>query len=837
MAFTIFSHTSAILSSEVLAKCGDFPWDPNSHLHKICLDNDVKTSFTEQKQCLMEGNWAAIIEIYNSIARYLQTNYNINPGILTIHNLDMENTDNQIQVQDMQLVSLPQDEIPTTPDHGTADKKQTKLKIPDPIVYSFITSDTLINSNTHPVIETITDTVTEYIKQHTSEPTQDHSQEEKCPEIKEEMCEPRTSSPMSQQKETNKGKKTDQSFTRVRRRKSLTPKKSSKSSSTKRQINKKSLTENKQDKNIAKRPSSLKPKKSWSQKLMQDEFSVKNLEDQVNMRNEIKDNEVFVENGTNDKKLTSEVESDKEMKRDLEIDWTPENKGELFQVKGTKALKITLKKQQKPKSLKKRSNKTEETEPSEQQFTCTQCSYVSSKRANLREHVQRMHKDKIWSCEFCDKIFSIQKDLVRHEKCHLNPQLCCDFCGKMYKSRRTFIQHKKSHEENYIKPEYECKVCKKSFSTKYVLNYHVKSEHLGMKKQFLCPTCGKSFTQKNSYVQHANVHMGLKPYQCEHCGKSFAYEKSLKEHRFMHDEVLHFKCDVCDKLFRQKSALQIHKKIHKVTKDHLCGTCGKGFTQRQALLRHERIHNGDKPFSCAICSRSFSDASIIRRHMILVHKKHTKEWREDVICDLKGAEDYWIEGKKPEGRIKRLPAKKTNNITEVQGPQGNNNEIGQVTADDTITNIVDELSLHQQSTEEQSRIHSDAVDQSSPDGRYIQQSLYSVSEEQMKETAIYLRKNPTMLQTAADASENDMLLSSSNISQYLHNPQDSNHSVNLDHTFNEPFTSLHDRKSEERLTNPFHTNVQMRTSNQWTAEPFSYNTVHYMSQYQNYPNQ
>ncbi|VDI65133.1 Hypothetical predicted protein [Mytilus galloprovincialis] len=684
MAFTIFSHTSAILSSEVLAKCGDFPWDPNSHLHKICLDNDVKTSFTEQKQCLMEGNWAAIIEIYNSIARYLQTNYNINPGILTIHNLDMENTDNQIQVQDMQLVSLPQDEIPTTPDHGTADKKQTKLKIPDPIVYSFITSDTLINSNTHPVIETITDTVTEYIKQHTSEPTQDHSQEEKCPEIKEEMCEPRTSSPMSQQKETNKGKKTDQSFTRVRRRKSLTPKKSSKSSSTKRQINKKSLTENKQDKNIAKRPSSLKPKKSWSQKLMQDEFSVKNLEDQVNMRNEIKDNEVFVENGTNDKKLTSEVESDKEMKRDLEIDWTPENKGELFQVKGTKALKITLKKQQKPKSLKKRSNKTEETEPSEQQFTCTQCSYVSSKRANLREHVQRMHKDKIWSCEFCDKIFSIQKDLVRHEKCHLNPQLCCDFCGKMYKSRRTFIQHKKSHEENYIKPD---------------------------------------------------------------------------------------------------------------------------------------------------------DASIIRRHMILVHKKHTKEWREDVICDLKGAEDYWIEGKKPEGRIKRLPAKKTNNITEVQGPQGNNNEIGQVTADDTITNIVDELSLHQQSTEEQSRIHSDAVDQSSPDGRYIQQSLYSVSEEQMKETAIYLRKNPTMLQTAADASENDMLLSSSNISQYLHNPQDSNHSVNLDHTFNEPFTSLHDRKSEERLTNPFHTNVQMRTSNQWTAEPFSYNTVHYMSQYQNYPNQ
>ncbi|CAC5396375.1 unnamed protein product [Mytilus coruscus] len=681
MAFTIFSHTSAILSSEVITKCGDFPWDPDSHLHKICLDNDIRTSFTEQKQCLMEGNWTAIIEVYNSIARYLQTNFNTNPGILTIQ--DFEHGDNRIQVQDMQLVSLPQDENQTTPDHGTADKKQTRMKVPDPIVYSFITSDTLIN--THPVIETIADTVTEYIKQHTSEPIQDHSQVENCPDIKEETCESRTSSLISQERETNTGKKTDRSFTRVRRRKSLTPQKSTKSSPTKRQINKKSITENKQDKNIAKRPSSLKPKKSWSQKLLQDEFCGTNLEDQVNMRIDIKDNEVLVENDTHDNQLTSEVESEKEIKKDSEIEWNPEQKGDLFQVKGTKALKITLKKQQKPKSLKKRRrNKNDETEPSKQEFTCSQCSYVSSKRANLREHVQRMHKDKIWSCEFCDKIFSIQKDLVRHEKCHLNPQLCCDFCGKMYKSRRTFIQHKKSHEENYIKPD---------------------------------------------------------------------------------------------------------------------------------------------------------DASIIRRHMILVHKKHTKEWREDVICDLKGAEDYWIEGKKPEGRIKRLPpAKKTDNNTEVQGPQGNNNQISQESADDTINNFVDELSLHQQSTEEQSRIHSDAVDQSSPDGRFIQQSLYSVSEEQMKETAIYLRKNPSMLQTAADTSENDMLLNS-NISQYLHNPQDSNHSVNLDHTFNEPFTNLHERKSEERLTHPFHhTNVQMRNSNQWTAEPFPYNTVHYMSHYQNYQN-
>ena len=516
----------------------------------------------------------------------------------------------------------------------------------------------------------------------------------------------------------------------------------------------------------------------------------------------------------------------------------------LFLFEG-KSLKITLKKSPRKKSGKKKnkaSSSTKITEENDDCFTCVDCSYVSTKKMNLREHIQRMHKDKVWSCEFCSKIFSIQKDLVRHEKSHLGPELCCDFCGKMYKSRRTFINHKKSHEENYIKPEYECNVCNKSFSTKYVRNYHVKSEHLGMKKLFLCPTCGKSFTQKNSYIQHANVHMGLKPYQCEHCGKSFAYEKSLKEHRFMHDEILHFKCEVCDKLFRQKSALQIHKKIHQVTKDHLCGICGKGFTQRQALLRHERIHNGDKPFKCGLCARTFSDASIIRRHMILVHKKNSKEWREDVICDLKGADDYWIEGKKPEGRIKRLPsAKKTNDVEAV------NNEMNISEPDNLVTPtsksqdqvpVVEEIiqvNLNNQCTENHELINRETVNQSSPDDGYINQNIYvpEVPEQYMKDSVMYMRKNAAMLHPNSEGS--DMMLSASNITQYLQNPHisaETSNSMNLDQTFNDTFTNITERKTEQHS---YQTNI--RTGNQWTAEPYPFNTMHYLPHFSNYQNQ
>jgi hypothetical protein len=67
--------------------------------------------------------------------------------------------------------------------------------------------------------------------------------------------------------------------------------------------------------------------------------------------------------------------------------------------------------------------------------------------------------------------------------------------------------------------------------------------------------------------------------------------------------------------------------------------------------------------------------------MILVHKKNSKEWREDVICDLKGADDYWIEGKKPEGRIKRLPSAKKTNVEAV------NNEMNISEPDNLVTFI------------------------------------------------------------------------------------------------------------------------------------------------------
>ncbi|XP_059176886.1 zinc finger and BTB domain-containing protein 24-like [Physella acuta] len=273
---------------------------------------------------------------------------------------------------------------------------------------------------------------------------------------------------------------------------------------------------------------------------------------------------------------------------------------------------------------------------------CDMCSYETTKPLQLEEHKRRVHLTKKFTCEICSKEFGYQKDLRRHMKCHSKAENCCDVCGKMYKDVRKLVEHKKVHSEDYVKPKFPCNFCSKSFSTKYVLAYHIKSNHLGMKRSFICPTCGKGFSQKNSYMQHANVHLGIRPFACEVCGKKFSYEKSLKEHAFMHRSEKAFSCKICNKTFRQASGLTIHMKVHKETKDYVCSMCGKGFSQRQAMVRHERIHVGEKPFECGLCKRSFADSSVLRRHMILIHKKDPKLWREDTVCHTQKRTDFFI---------------------------------------------------------------------------------------------------------------------------------------------------------------------------------------------------
>ena len=69
-----------------------------------------------------------------------------------------------------------------------------------------------------------------------------------------------------------------------------------------------------------------------------------------------------------------------------------------------------------------------------------------------------------------------------------------------------------------IKP-YHCNQCDKSFSVNSLLLKHQKI-HTGI-KPYQCNQCDKAYIEKGKLLIHQRIHTGIKPYQCNQCDKAF----------------------------------------------------------------------------------------------------------------------------------------------------------------------------------------------------------------------------------------------------------------------------------------------------------------------------
>ena len=144
-------------------------------------------------------------------------------------------------------------------------------------------------------------------------------------------------------------------------------------------------------------------------------------------------------------------------------------------------------------------------------YQCDTCKKYYVNQQSLTAHGSTHDASKNpHKCNVCSKAFPTQAQLRSHKPVHGEPMYICQYanCGRKYK----WLKGKKEHEEKCkmnpaAEPKYECDLCNRKYWDKRSLDRHVAEDHTEGVARLPCPSCSKSFKNKDSLAKHKkNVH-------------------------------------------------------------------------------------------------------------------------------------------------------------------------------------------------------------------------------------------------------------------------------------------------------------------------------------------
>ena len=189
-------------------------------------------------------------------------------------------------------------------------------------------------------------------------------------------------------------------------------------------------------------------------------------------------------------------------------------------------------------------------------FECDKCDKQYRHRNGLYIHKTVVHLGKRKYCPHCDFITTTKGHLKTHiERIHDNKYFKCNLCDKEL-SRRGLADHMKVAHEGFLN---ECNDCGSTFSTSGNLSTHKAEQHKGIR--LFCTQCVLSFNRKRSLDNHMKSKHDLgERLKCKDCVKFFATSNSLLSHSRSKHEDITFSCDMCSHTSSQKGNLKSHKR-------------------------------------------------------------------------------------------------------------------------------------------------------------------------------------------------------------------------------------------------------------------------------------
>ena len=193
-------------------------------------------------------------------------------------------------------------------------------------------------------------------------------------------------------------------------------------------------------------------------------------------------------------------------------------------------------------------------------FKCD-CGIKFNTRKQKGQHIKLVHNnDKTGGtyigCDKCSFVTTSKAALDEHVKKH-DPSMrqICDICGFVSNSteRSAIKSHKAFHHDPVLLP---CTLCDKKF------NAMALKDHMKTHQQNICNECGRKVKNLRSHIKNMHTPDHLKKFKCTYCPKGFNDVGKLMHHVYsVHTKERPFNCRFgCELAYNDTSNRNAHEK-------------------------------------------------------------------------------------------------------------------------------------------------------------------------------------------------------------------------------------------------------------------------------------